>query len=58
MVIGMVTTYSKLKERFIDSFGAISTLYEYMHCRMINEGNASVMITAVEPGSEQLYLYS
>lgn len=28
-----------------------------MHCRMIEEGNASVMITAVEPGSEKVFLH-
>lgn len=28
-----------------------------LHCRLIEEGMASVMITAVEPGSEEIGLY-
>ena len=47
----------KPKDKVVAHGCIVSLAGGTLHCRLIEDGMASVMITAVEPGSEQLYLY-
>jgi hypothetical protein len=47
----------KPKDTVVAHGSIVSLAGGTLHCRLIEEGMASVMITAIEPGSEALYLY-